>query len=215
MISVQNLTKSYGELMVLKDVSVEINKGDVISIIGSSGCGKSTFIRCLNRLEEVSSGHVFIDGVDITDDKNNVPKIRQKMGMVFQNFNLYAHLTVIENIMLAPMKLQKISKQEAYDRAIELLTTVGLQSKALAFPDELSGGQKQRVAIARTLAMQPEIILFDEPTSALDPTMVNEVLYFIRMLVKPGVTMVIVTHEIELATDTLNRVFSLYRTVIY
>ena len=182
MIKIENLSKSYGDLEVLKNISVEINKGEVISIIGPSGCGKSTFIRCLNRLEEPTSGKIFIDGEEITGKNIKLHKLRMKMGMVFQSFNLFSHLTIIENIMLGPVNLLKMDRQTAYDEGMELLEMVGLGSKSLSYPDELSGGQKQRAAIARTLAMKPEIVLFDEPTSALDPRMTSEVLAVIKKL---------------------------------
>ena len=194
MIKIENLSKSYGDLEVLKNISVEINKGEVISIIGPSGCGKSTFIRCLNRLEEPTSGKIFIDGEEITGKNIKLHKLRMKMGMVFQSFNLFSHLTIIENIMRGPVNLLKMDRQTAYDEGMELLEMVGLGSKSLSYPDELSGGQKQRAAIARTLAMKPEIVLFDEPTSALDPRMTSEVLAVIKKLAADGLTMMIVTH---------------------
>jgi polar amino acid transport system ATP-binding protein len=206
MISVKNLNKTYGELDVLRNMNVEIRQGEVISIIGPSGTGKSTFLRCLNLLESPTSGEILIDGQNILARNANVFKLRQKMGMVFQSFNLFSHLMIIENIMLGPMKLLKIPKAEAYKEALDLLTLVGLAEKVLNYPDELSGGQKQRVAIARTLAMHPEIVLFDEPTSALDPTMVSEVLAVIRKLAQDGMTMAIVTHEMKFARDVSTRV---------
>ena len=178
MITVTHLSKSFGSVTPLKDVNAEIEKGEVISIIGPSGTGKSTFLRCLNLLETPTSGEIIIDGQNLLDKSTNVSKLRQKMGMVFQSFNLFSHLMIVENLMLAPVDLLGKSRQEAYDRALELLDLVGLRDKALAYPDELSGGQKQRVAIARTLAMDPEIVLFDEPTSALDPTMVSDCLLY-------------------------------------
>jgi len=215
-IKVEHLSKTFDDgLVVLKDINAEIKKGDVISIIGPSGTGKSTFLRCLNKLETSTSGKIIINGSDITNKKTDILKIRQKMGMVFQSFNLFSHLMVIENLMLAPMKLLKMSKQEAYDNGMELLKTVGLASKALSFPEELSGGQKQRVAIARTLAMKPEIILFDEPTSALDPTMVGEVLAVIKKLAQEGMTMLVVTHEMNFAKNVSNRVFYMDEGYIY
>ena len=207
MIKIEHLRKEYPNVTPLKDVSVEINDGDVISVIGPSGTGKSTLLRCINLLEKPTSGHITIDGQEITDPKCNVPMLRRKMGMVFQGFNLFGHLTVIENIMLAPMDLLGKSKQEAYDTGMQLLRTVGLAEKALNYPDELSGGQKQRIAIARTLAMDPDVILLDEPTSALDPTMVGEVQAVIRDLAKTGKTMMIVTHEMGFARAISNRVF--------
>lgn len=215
MISVQHLSKKFGELMVLSDINAEIKRGEVISIIGPSGTGKSTFLRCLNLLERPGGGSIIIDGNDILAKNADVPKLRQKMGMVFQSFNLYAHLSVLDNLTLGPVKLLGISKAEAEAKADELLKMVGLLDKRNSFPDELSGGQKQRVAIARCLAMEPEIILFDEPTSALDPTMVSEVLAVIRRLAKEGMTMAIVTHEMDFARDVSNRVFYMDEGLIY
>ena len=215
MITVKHLSKTFGDLMVLKDINTEIKKGEVISIIGPSGTGKSTFLRCLNLLEMPSGGSIEIDGVDILEKGTNVPKLRQKMGMVFQSFNLYAHLTVLENLTIGPIKLLHKTKQEAEEQASELLKAVGLLEKAESFPDELSGGQKQRVAIARCLAMNPEIILFDEPTSALDPTMVSEVLAVIRRLAKDGMTMAIVTHEMDFAKSVSTRVFYMDEGIVY
>ena len=207
MIKIEHLKKVYPNATPLKDVSVEINDGDVIAVIGPSGTGKSTLLRCINLLEKPTDGHIWIDGVELTDPKADIRKIRQKMGMVFQSFNLFGHMTVIENIMLAPTVLQGKSRQEAYDEGMRLLRMVGLAEKALNYPDELSGGQKQRIAIARTLAMDPEIILLDEPTSALDPTMVGEVQAVIRELAKTGKTLMIVTHEMKFARSISNRVF--------
>jgi polar amino acid transport system ATP-binding protein len=215
MITVEHLSKSYGGLTVLKDINAEIKKGEVISIIGPSGTGKSTFLRCLNLLERPSGGHIFIDGADILKKGVNAPKLRQKMGMVFQSFNLYEHLTVMGNVTLGPMKLRGMSKTEAEEKAAELLKMVGLSEKIGSYPDELSGGQKQRVAIARCLAMEPEIILFDEPTSALDPTMISEVLAVMRRLAKGGMTMAIVTHEMDFARDVSSRVFYMDDGMIY
>ncbi|MFA9465816.1 MAG: amino acid ABC transporter ATP-binding protein [Velocimicrobium sp.] len=215
MITISHLSKKYDSLEVLKNVSCEIRKGEVISIIGPSGTGKSTFLRCLNLLETPSGGSIVIDGVDILSKGADVPKIRQKMGMVFQGFNLYAHLSVIDNLTIGPIKLLGKTKEEARKRGFELLGMVGLEMKADNFPDELSGGQKQRVAIARCLAMEPEILLFDEPTSALDPTMVSEVLSVIRKLAKEGMTMAIVTHEMEFAKHVSNRVFYMDEGIIY
>ena len=215
MISVQHLAKCFGDLWVLKDINAEIRKGEVISIIGPSGTGKSTFLRCLNLLEQPSKGSICIDGDDILGKGADKPKLRQKMGMVFQAFNLYAHLTVLENLTLGPIKLRGKSKEAAEENALELLKVVGLAEKAGSFPDELSGGQKQRVAIARCLAMEPEIILFDEPTSALDPTMVSEVLAVIRRLAREGMTMAIVTHEMEFAKSVSTRVFYMDEGLIY
>ena len=215
MIKIEHLRKEYPGVTPLQDVNAEIRDGDVIAVIGPSGTGKSTLMRCINRLEKPTSGRIWIDDVEITDPKCDINKIRQKMGMVFQSFNLFGHLTVIENIMLAPMDLLHRSRQEAYDRGIELLRTVGLAEKALSYPDELSGGQKQRIAIARTLAMDPEIIFFDEPTSALDPTMVGEVQAVIRDLAKTGKTLMIVTHEMAFAKTISNRVFYMDEGGIY
>ena len=207
MISIRHLKKVYPNATPFTDVSVEIKKGEIISIIGPSGTGKSTLLRCLNLLETPTDGEIWVDGQSITQKGANISAVRRKMGMVFQSFNLFSHLTVIENIMLGPVDLLKLSKQEAYDEGIRLLSAVGLAEKALNYPDELSGGQKQRVAIARALAMKPEIILFDEPTSALDPTMVGEVLAVIRSLARDGLTMMIVTHEMKFARDVSTRVF--------
>ncbi|MCR4892411.1 MAG: amino acid ABC transporter ATP-binding protein [Lachnospiraceae bacterium] len=215
MIEIRNLKKEYKDVTPLKDVTVTINEGDVISVIGPSGTGKSTFIRCINLLEKPTSGHIIVDGEEITAKDADVKKIRQRIGMVFQSFNLFGHLTVIENLMLAPMDILKKDKKEAYDKGMELLARVGLTEKALSYPDELSGGQKQRVAIARTLAMDPEVILLDEPTSALDPTMVSEVQAVIRDLSKSGKTMMIVTHEMNFARAISNRVFYMDQGGIY
>jgi polar amino acid transport system ATP-binding protein len=215
MIEIKNLSKEFESAAPLKDVNVTINEGDVIAIIGPSGTGKSTFIRCINLLEKPTSGSIIFKGEDITAKGVDIQKIRQKMGMVFQSFNLFGHLTVIENLMLAPMDLLKMSKQDAYDKGMELLKRVGMADKALSYPDELSGGQKQRAAIARTLCMNPEVILLDEPTSALDPTMVSEVQAVIRDLSKSGKTMMIVTHEMEFARAISNRVFYMDEGGIY
>ncbi len=215
MITVQGLSKSFGNNVVLRDIRTEIRKGEVISIIGPSGTGKSTFLRCLNLLDQPSGGSIVIDGENILDRKTNVARIRQKMNMVFQSFNLFSHLSVLENLTLAPIRLKHIPQAEAEAKAMALLKLVGLAEKADSFPDELSGGQKQRVAIARCLAMEPEILLFDEPTSALDPTMVSEVLSVIRRLAKEGMTMLIVTHEMDFARDVSNRVFYMDQGLIY
>ena len=215
MISVTNLKKSFGSLTVFEGLSVEINKGDVISIIGPSGCGKSTFLRCLNLLERPDSGSILINGNDITAKKANAPLLRRKIGMVFQSFNLYAHLTVMRNLTIGPVKLLGMDQKTAEENAAEYLRMVGLLEKIHSYPDELSGGQKQRVAIARCLAMGPEIILFDEPTSALDPTMVSEVLAVIRSLAKSGMTMLVVTHEMDFARNVSNRVFYMDEGGIY
>ena len=215
MIQIRHLQKAYPNVTPLKDVCVDIHKGDVISIIGPSGTGKSTLIRCINMLETPTSGEIWVNGQCITDKKCDISKVRQKMGMVFQSFNLFPHLTVIENIMKAPVDLLGKTRQEAYDNGMQLLRMVGLADKALNYPDNLSGGQKQRVAIARTLAMEPEIILFDEPTSALDPTMVGEVQAVIRDLARKGLTMMIVTHEMSFAREIANRVFYMDEGGIY
>lgn len=215
MIKINHLKKAYPNVTPLKDVNVEIHKGDVISIIGPSGTGKSTLIRCLNLLEIPTSGEIWVDNQCITDKKCDIAKVRQKMGMVFQSFNLFNHKNIIENIMAAPVDVLGKTKQEAYDRGIELLRMVGLADKAFNYPDQLSGGQKQRVAIARTLAMDPEIVLFDEPTSALDPTMVGEVQAVIRELARQGLTMMIVTHEMRFAREVANRIFYMDEGGIY
>lgn len=215
MIKIEHLKKEYKNVTPLKDVSVTIQDGDVISIIGPSGTGKSTLLRCINQLEKPTSGRIWVNDQEITDPKCDINKVRQKMGMVFQNFNLFGHKTVIENIMMAPMDLLGKSRKEAYDTGMQLLRTVGLAEKALSYPDELSGGQKQRIAIARTLAMDPDVILLDEPTSALDPTMVGEVQAVIKDLAKTGKTMMIVTHEMNFAKAISNRVFYMDEGGIY
>lgn len=215
MISMKHLSKHYGDLVVLKDITAEILKGEVVSIIGPSGTGKSTLLRCLNLLERPDGGSLIIDGINILDKKANVAKIRQRMNMVFQSFNLFNHLSVLQNLTIGPVHLKSMSRALAKAKAMELLRLVGLAEKANSYPDELSGGQKQRVAIARCLAMEPEIILFDEPTSALDPTMVREVLSVIRRLARDGMTMAIVTHEMEFARDVSNRVLYMDEGMIY
>ena len=215
MIEIRKLTKSYGDLTVFANVDLTVSEGEVISIIGPSGTGKSTLLRCINLLDPPTSGEIYIDGENILAPHANVAALRQKMGMVFQSFNLFSHLLVIENLMLAPVKLQGLSRQQAYDRAMELLEMVGVADKALEFPAELSGGQQQRVAIARTLAMQPNIALFDEPTSALDPMRVSEVLSVIRRLAADGLTMLLVTHEMDFARDVSTRVLYLDEQGIY
>jgi len=206
LIKVENLCKSFGKLEVLKNISQCIFEGEVISIIGPSGSGKSTFLRCLNLLERPSSGNVFFEGVNITDKKVNIDRHRQKIGMVFQLFNVFPHLTVLENITLAPVLERRIPKEEAEKQAISLLERVGLEDKKNEYPTKLSGGQKQRLAIVRALAMEPKVILFDEPTSALDPEMVKEVLEVIKDLVLSGMTIVIVTHEMAFAKEISDRV---------
>ena len=215
MIEVKNLSKSFKNVTPLKDVNAKIYKGDIISIIGPSGTGKSTFLRCLNKLETATSGEIIVDGVNILEKGIKINKIRQKMGMVFQSFNLFSHKTIIENVMMAQIDLLGKTKEEAYKRAMELLEMVGLKDKAFSLPEELSGGQKQRAAIARTLSVDPEIILFDEPTSALDPTMVGEVLTVIKNLADKGLTLVIVTHEMNFARNVSNRVFFMDEGIIY
>ena len=205
-ITVKQLKKSFGDLEVLKDISIEIREGEVVCMIGPSGSGKSTFLRCLNRLEKITSGHVVVDGHPISDPNTNINKVRENIGMVFQHFNLFPHLTVKENITLAPTELKLMGKEEAGRKALELLARVGLADKAEAYPGQLSGGQKQRVAIARSLAMNPDIMLFDEPTSALDPEMVGEVLEVMKQLAADGMTMVVVTHEMGFAREVADRV---------
>lgn len=207
MIEVQNLEKSFGDHKVLKGITETIQTGEVVSIIGPSGSGKSTFLRCLNLLEVPTGGAIVIDGEEITSPKTDINKMREKVGMVFQRFNLFPHKTVLENITLAQVEVKKIDKAKAEEKALSLLRQVGLESKAKSYPNELSGGQQQRVAIARALAMSPEIMLFDEPTSALDPEMVGEVLNVIRDLTKTGMTMVIVTHEMGFAREVSDRIF--------
>jgi len=205
-IEVKNLNKTFGDHVVLKGVTETIKKGEKVVIIGPSGSGKSTFLRCLNLMETPTSGEIWFEGENITDKKTNINLIRQKMGMVFQQFNLFPHLTVKENIMLAPVKLKLMSQEEASKKADQLLERVGLPNKANAYPKKLSGGQKQRIAIARTLAMNPDVILFDEPTSALDPEMVGEVLELMKELADDGMTMVVVTHEMGFAREVATRV---------
>lgn len=207
LISVRGLEKSFGkDIQVLKGIDIDIFKGDVVVVLGPSGSGKSTFLRCLNRLEEPTGGHIFFEGTDITDPKVNINVHRQKMGMVFQQFNLFPHLTIKENIKLAPVTLKLMSDSEAEQKAMELLERVGLPDKAEAYPKQLSGGQQQRIAIARALAMNPEVMLFDEPTSALDPEMVGEVLQLMKELADDGMTMVVVTHEMGFAREVATRV---------
>lgn len=206
MIKVSNLKKSFGTNEVLKNINAEIQPQEVVVVIGPSGSGKSTFLRCLNLLESVTDGHVYIEGVDLTDKSVNINKVRQNVGMVFQQFNLFPHKTVIENIVMAPVKVKKVDEEVARQKGLDLLRKVGLEDKADAYPDSLSGGQKQRVAIARALAMEPKIMLFDEPTSALDPEMVGEVLEVMKQLAKEGMTMVVVTHEMGFAREVGDRV---------
>ena len=206
LIQVQNLGKSFGKIDVLKDITVDIYKGDVVFVVGPSGSGKSTFLRCLNRLEEPTKGHIYFEGTDITDPKTDIDKHRQKMGMVFQQFNLFPHMDIMKNLTLAPMKLQGKSQQEAEAEAMRLLERVGLADRAHAYPSQLSGGQKQRIAIVRALCMKPDVMLFDEPTSALDPEMVGEVLNVMRDLADEKMTMVVVTHEMGFAREVATRV---------
>ncbi|MCO7175828.1 amino acid ABC transporter ATP-binding protein [Sporolactobacillus kofuensis] len=206
MIKVEDLKKSFGDNEVLKKINLDVNKQEVVVVIGPSGSGKSTLLRCINLLESITSGHVYIEGTDISGKKANINKIRQDVGMVFQQFNLFPHMTVLDNIMLAPVKVKKVGKEQAKEKAMELLGKVGLADKANAYPDSLSGGQKQRIAIARALAMEPKMMLFDEPTSALDPEMVGEVLDVMKQLAKDGMTMVVVTHEMGFAREVGDRV---------
>lgn len=213
-LEVKDLHKSYDDGEVLKGISTKVKKGDVIAIIGPSGCGKSTFLRSLNLLEVPTSGQILFEGTDITDKKTDINVVRQKIGMVFQQFNLFPNMTIRQNIMLAPVKLKLMTEKEAYDKADELLKRIGLDSKADAYPMQLSGGQKQRIAIVRTLAMNPDVILFDEPTSALDPEMVGEVLQVMRDLAKEGMTMVVVTHEMGFAREVANRVMFINEGII-
>ena len=206
LIQVKGLEKSFGDLRVLKGITVDINQGDVVFVVGPSGSGKSTFLRCLNRLEEPTGGTILFEGVDITDPRTDIDKHRQRMGMVFQQFNLFPHMTIMKNLTIAPMKLQGKSKEEAEATAIELLNRVGLSDRADAYPNQLSGGQKQRIAIVRSLCMKPDAMLFDEPTSALDPEMVGEVLNVMRELAAEKMTMVVVTHEMAFAREVATRV---------
>lgn len=214
MIHVEGLCKSFGDNNVLNGVDIDIHKGEVLVIIGPSGCGKSTFLRCLNMLEKPTSGRIYLDGVDMTDPKVNINKQRQKMMMVFQHFNLFPHKTILQNLTIAPIKLKKISKAEAEEKAMAILERVGLADKAYSYPSQLSGGQKQRVAISRALAMDPEIILFDEPTSALDPEMVGEVLDVMKELASSGITMLCVTHEMGFAREVASKIIFFDKGVI-
>ncbi len=214
LIKVDGLQKSFGDIEVLKGIDAEIKKGDVIVVIGASGSGKSTFLRCLNLLEEPTGGQIYFEGTEITDPKVNINVHRQRMGMVFQQFNLFPHMTILKNMTIGPMKLLKKSKEEAEKTAIELLERVGLADRKDAYPSQLSGGQKQRVAIVRALAMNPEVILFDEPTSALDPEMVGEVLEVMKSLAKEGMTMVVVTHEMGFAREVASKVVFIDEGVI-
>ena len=206
MVHVENLKKNFGKLEVLKDISVDIAEGEVVVLLGPSGSGKSTFLRCLNQLEVATAGKILVDGNDVTDKHIDINKERENIGMVFQHFNLFDHKTVLENIMMAPVELKKMTKEEAKEKGMQLLKRVGMDSKADCYPSQISGGQKQRVAIARALAMNPKIMLFDEPTSALDPEMVGEVLAVMKELASEGMTMVVVTHEIGFAREVADRV---------
>ena len=206
LIQVKGLGKAFGKTQVLKDISVDIHKGDVVFVVGPSGSGKSTFLRCLNRLEEPTEGNIYFEGVDILDKGTDIDRHRQKMGMVFQSFNLFPHMTILKNLTIAPMKLQKKSREEAEGAAMELLARVDLAVRAVAYPSQLSGGQKQRIAIVRALCMKPDVMLFDEPTSALDPEMVGEVLNVMRDLARDKMTMVVVTHEMGFAREIATRV---------
>ncbi len=205
-VHVKNLKKNFGKLEVLKDISIDISEGEVVVLLGPSGSGKSTFLRCLNQLETATAGTIIVDGTDVTDKHTDINKLRENIGMVFQHFNLFPHMTVLENIMLAPVELKKMTKEQAREAGMKLLKRVGMDSKADAYPSQISGGQKQRVAIARALAMNPDIMLFDEPTSALDPEMVGEVLAVMKELASEGMTMIIVTHEIGFAREVSDRI---------
>jgi len=208
-INVKDLTKNFGDLTVLKGISTTIKKGEVVAVIGPSGSGKSTFLRCLNLLEKPTTGQIFVDGKDITEKGTNQLKVREKIGMVFQHFNLFPHMTVLENVTYAPVKVKKVAEAEAKKRGTEIIEKVGLGDKLDEYPNRLSGGQKQRVAIARALAMEPEVMLFDEPTSALDPEMVKEVLDVMKDLAKSGMTMIVVTHEMNFAKEVGDRILFL------
>ena len=214
MITVKNLKKNFGDLTVLKGIDVTIEKGECVVVIGPSGSGKSTFLRCLNRLEEPDGGEIDIEGTDLLSPHTDINEMRQRIGMVFQHFNLFPHKTILENVTLAPIKLKKMPQKEAEDAALELLRRVGIEDKASVYPSTLSGGQKQRVAIARSLAMNPQVMLFDEPTSALDPEMVGEVLDVMKNLAQEGMTMVVVTHEMGFAKEVANRVLFMADGVI-
>ena len=214
MITVKNLKKNFGDLTVLKGIDVTIEKGECVVVIGPSGSGKSTFLRCLNRLEEPDGGEIDIEGTDLLSPHTDINEMRQRIGMVFQHFNLFPHKTILENVTLAPIKLKKMPQKEAEDAALDLLRRVGIEDKASVYPSTLSGGQKQRVAIARSLAMNPQVMLFDEPTSALDPEMVGEVLDVMKNLAKEGMTMVVVTHEMGFAKEVANRVLFMADGVI-
>lgn len=205
-VHVENLKKSFGKLEVLKSISMDICEGEVVVLLGPSGSGKSTFLRCLNQLETATDGTIIVDGYNVTDKHTDINKVRENIGMVFQHFNLFPHMTVLDNIMLAPVELKKMTKEEAREKGMQLLKRVGMVDKANVYPPQLSGGQKQRVAIARALAMNPDVMLFDEPTSALDPEMVGEVLEVMKELARGGMTMVVVTHEIGFAREVAHRI---------
>lgn len=209
LIQVKELSKQFGKNTILKNISIDIYEGDVVCVLGPSGSGKSTFLRCLNRLEEASAGHIFMDGIDICDKKTDIDSHRQKMGMVFQQFNLFPHMNILNNLILAPTKLQGKNKEEAIEYAMQLLKRVGLDDRAKDYPNRLSGGQQQRIAIIRALCMKPEVMLFDEPTSALDPEMVGEVLNVMKDLASQKMTMIVVTHEMGFAKEVANRVMFL------
>lgn len=209
LIQVKELSKQFGKNTILKNISIDIYEGDVVCVLGPSGSGKSTFLRCLNRLEEASAGHIFMDGIDICDKKTDIDSHRQKMGMVFQQFNLFPHMNILNNLILAPTKLQSKNKEEAIEYAMQLLKRVGLDDRAKDYPNRLSGGQQQRIAIIRALCMKPEVMLFDEPTSALDPEMVGEVLNVMKDLASQKMTMIVVTHEMGFAKEVANRVMFL------
>ncbi len=214
LIKVENLVKNFGKIEVLKGINTEIKKGEVVCVIGPSGSGKSTFLRCLNLLEEPTGGNIYFNNIDITDSKTNINAHRQKMGMVFQQFNLFPHMTVLKNMTISPIKVLGLSKSEAEERALKLLERVGLADRANSYPSQLSGGQKQRVAIVRALCMQPDVMLFDEPTSALDPEMVGEVLDVMKQLANEGMTMAVVTHEMGFAREVADRVFFIDEGII-
>ncbi|MBG9568037.1 peptide ABC transporter ATP-binding protein [Brevibacillus agri] len=214
MIQVTDLTKSYGELQVLKGITTQVAEKEVVCVIGPSGSGKSTFLRCLNQLEQMTGGRIVINGHDLSDPKTDINKVREEVGMVFQRFNLFPHKTVLENVMLAPIKVKKLAQEEARKQGLALLKKVGLEDKADVYPERLSGGQMQRVAIARALAMNPKVMLFDEPTSALDPELVGEVLTVIKNLAKEGMTMVVVTHEMGFAREVGDRIIFMDQGVI-
>lgn len=206
MIKIENLVKHFGKLEVLKGINYEVHEKEVVCVIGPSGSGKSTFLRCINLLEEITDGAIYIEGVKVNDPKTNINEIRTEVGMVFQQFNLFPHMSVLDNITMAPKMIRKMNKSDAEKLALELLDKVGLRDKADSYPDQLSGGQKQRVAIARALAMKPKVMLFDEPTSALDPEMVTEVLDVMKQLANEGMTMIVVTHEMGFAREVADRV---------